>query len=363
MAAKRRVTTKMIAEYIGMSQSTVSMILSNKPHVSFSQETRDKVLKAAEKLGYEKKRKAPILKDQLLNDTLMVICPILSNCYYTMMIHSIAERAQEYGYATFVAPTMRDASIEEHYLQMFSHLNICGVIYLYPPAMVQEANKLSSIVPIVSIGDKPPDSSFDSVELDSKKPGYLIGEHLISLGHTHVTYVSTPINEKEIGRMYRLKGIQKAFRKHGYPIEHVEVVSPDFATYSGYPANTSEFSNGYDLTVKVLDNQTKSTAFIGNNDMTAFGIMSALSDRGYRIPQDYSVCGFDNINLSSMPQISLTTIEHASELKGREAVDIIYRKNMTKKKTGGSKYNYIMRLEYEPELIIRNSSGKCRKKS
>ena len=96
MAAKRRVTTKMIAEYIGMSQSTVSMILSNKPHVSFSQETRDKVLKAAEELGYEKKHKAPILKDQLLNDTLMVICPSLSNCYYTMMIHSIAERAQEY---------------------------------------------------------------------------------------------------------------------------------------------------------------------------------------------------------------------------------------------------------------------------
>lgn len=358
MAEKRKVTTKMIAEYIGMSQSTVSMVLSNKPHVSFSLETRKKVLRAAEELGYEKRNKHPLSKDHILSNTLMVICPILSNCYYTMMIHSIAERAQTYGYEVFVAPTMRDTEIEDHYLKMFSSLNLCGVIYLYPPAMVHEANKLSSFIPIVSIGDKAPDSRFDSVELDSKKPGYLIGEHLISLGHTHVTYISTPINEKEIGRIYRLEGIQKAFKNHGYPIENVEMIASDFAAYSNYPANSKEFSNGYDLTIRALENHTKSTAFIGNNDMTAFGIMSALSDRGYRIPQDYSVCGFDNIPLSSMPQISLTTIEHASELKGREAVDIIYRKNITKKKTGASKYNYIMRLEYEPELIIRGSSGK-----
>ena len=57
MAGKKKVTTKMIADYIGMSQSTVSMILSNKPYVSFSNETKEKVLKAAEELGYEKKKK------------------------------------------------------------------------------------------------------------------------------------------------------------------------------------------------------------------------------------------------------------------------------------------------------------------
>ena len=58
-----------------------------------------------------------------------------------------------------------------------------------------------------------------------------------------------------------------------------------------------------------------------------------------------------------MPQISLTTIEHASIYKGREAVDIIYKKNAQKDKT--SKH-YIMRMEYEPELIIRKSTGKCK---
>ncbi|MFR5525291.1 MAG: substrate-binding domain-containing protein, partial [[Clostridium] innocuum] len=96
-------------------------------------------------------------------------------------------------------------------------------------------------------------------------------------------------------------------------------------------------------------------------DMTAFGIMAALIQQGCRIPQDYSVAGFDNIHLSSMPNISLTSIEHASILKGKEAVDMIYKKN--NKDTRSKGHKYILRLEYEPELIIRKSTGKCRSQS
>ena len=72
-------------------------------------------------------------------------------------------------------------------------------------------------------------------------------------------------------------------------------------------------------------NGTASTAFIGNNDMTALGIMDAITKLGYKIPFDYSVCGFDNIPLASMKQISLTTIEHATVQKGHEAVDLIHK--------------------------------------
>ena len=351
----------MIAEYAGLSQSTVSMILSNKPHVSFSSETKQRVFDAAKELGYVKKTKKEEKQHLALEKTIMIICPLLSNGYYTMMIHSIATRAREYGYDIFVAPTMRNAEIEDSYLNMFSSLNLSGIIYLYPPIMVEKANHLSKLVPMVSIGDKSPDSQFDSVELDSKKPGFLLGEYLISLGHTHVTYVSSPISDKEIGRLSRLEGLQKAFKKHGLPISNVDFICSDAKTYTSYPENAKEYSNGYSLTQKVLHDKRSVTALIGNNDMTAFGIMGALMDAGYRIPQDYSVCGFDNIPLSRMPQISLTTIEHASIVKGEEAVDLIYRKNATRN-SSSSNYNFIMRLEYEPQLIIRNSTGKRKKK-
>ena len=150
----------------------------------------------------------------------------------------------------------------------------------------------------------------------------------------------------------------QCFKDHGLDPEWVEVKSPTIAAYGRYSADNSEYQNGYDMASQALDEHTSSTAFVGNNDMTAFGIMAAISDHEFRVPHDYSVCGFDNIPLSSMPQIALTTIEHASLAKGREAVDIIYKKNT--QKNISAKHHYIMRMEYEPELIVRNSTGKCK---
>ena len=331
MGKRNKVTTRDIAEYTGVSQSTVSMILSNKPHVSFSKETIDKVRQGAKELGYKKPVAGVKKKEQALAKSIIVICPLLSNGYYSMIIHSITERAKDYGYTVFTVSTLRDVSQEELYLNLLSGFELAGVISLYPPTKIAQANALSKQVPVVSIGDKPDACRFDAVELDSKKPGYIIAEHLLSLGHKHITYICTPIRPKEIGRIHRLAGLRSCFKDHGLDPEWVEVKSPTIAAYGRYSAD---------------------------NSMTACGIMAAISDHGFRVPHDYSVCGFDNIPLSSMPQIALTTIEHASLAKGREAVDIIYKKNT--QKNISAKHHYIMRMEYEPELIVRNSTGKCK---
>ena len=311
MGKRNKVTTRDIAEYTGVSQSTVSMILSNKPHVSFSKETIDKVRQGAKELGYKKPVAGVKKKEQALAKSI------------------ITERAKDYGYTVFTVSTLRDVSQEELYLNLLSGFELAGVISLYPPTKIAQANALSKQVPVVSIGDKPDACRFDAVELDSKKPGYIIAEHL-SLGHKHITYICTPIRPKEIGRIHRLAGLRSCFKDHGLDPEWVEVKSPTIAAYGRYSADNSEYQNGYDMASQALDEHTSSTAFVGNNDMTAFGIMAAISDHGFRVPHDYSVCGFDNIPLSSMPQIALTTIEHASLAKGREAVDIIYKKNTQK---------------------------------
>ncbi|MBR5046763.1 MAG: substrate-binding domain-containing protein, partial [Eubacterium sp.] len=77
---------------------------------------------------------------------------------------------------------------------------------------------------------------------------------------------------------------------------------------------------------------------------------------GYRVPRDYSVAGFDNSVLSAMPQISLTTVEHAAVQKGRDAVNLIHSRNH--QNTGSDAISRITRMEYEPRLIIRQSTGK-----
>ena len=361
MGKRNKVTTRDIAEYTGVSQSTVSMILSNKPHVSFSKETIDKVRQGAKELGYKKPVAGVKKKEQALAKSIIVICPLLSNGYYSMIIHSITETCQRlWLYRIYCQYIEGRLSRRTLFKPFYLGLNLQALFSLYPPTKIAQANALSKQVPVVSIGDKPDACRFDAVELDSKKPGYIIAEHLLSLGHKHITYICTPIRPKEIGRIHRLAGLRSCFKDHGLDPEWVEVKSPTIAAYGRYSADNSEYQNGYDMASQALDEHTSSTAFVGNNDMTAFGIMAAISDHGFRVPHDYSVCGFDNIPLSSMPQIALTTIEHASLAKGREAVDIIYKKNT--QKNISAKHHYIMRMEYEPELIVRNSTGKCKTK-
>ena len=154
MGKRNKVTTRDIAEYTGVSQSTVSMILSNKPHVSFSKETIDKVRQGAKELGYKKPVAGVKKKEQALAKSIIVICPLLSNGYYSMIIHSITERAKDYGYTVFTVSTLRDVSQEELYLNLLSGFELAGVISLYPPTKIAQANALSKQVPVVSIGDK-----------------------------------------------------------------------------------------------------------------------------------------------------------------------------------------------------------------
>ena len=353
---RNRVTTRDIAEELGISQSTVSMILSNKANVSFTEETVQKVKTKAKELGYKKPVPKELVQEKSLANTIVVLCPMVTNGYYSMMMQSITDHAKEYEYTVMTISTGRDAATEELYLDLFARVQLAGIICLYPLSKIQKINALSKRFPVISVGDKPLSCQFDSVELDSRKQGHIMANYLLSLGHTDITYISTPIRGKEIGRIHRLDGVKSSFREHGIPLEHLTVLYQSQPAFDRYPLENAEYQNGYDLATRALEEHTSSTAFIGNNDMAAFGIMAAISDHGYRIPADFSVCGFDNITLSAMPQIALTTIDHASVRKGEEAVDMIHRKNTQKKDE--TSHAYIMRLEYEPQLIVRKSTGR-----
>lgn len=361
MGKRKKITTRDIAEYTGLSQSTVSMVLSHKENVSFSKETQDIIFHAAKKLGYANditKRKQ-IQKD--LHQTIIVIAPHLSNGYYTTLIHSIAQEGKKHNYSVFTITTMRNAQQEDFYFNLLVHLDLAGIIYLYPPTKISKANTLAKTIPVVSIGDKPQGSKFDSVELNGLSAGYLMGEYLLHLGHRKITFISAPVVGKEISRIHRYEGLIHAFEDNRIDSKNIELKTMSLNQYESIQTDNIEYQVGFDLTMESLRENTNSTAFVANNDMTALGVIAALNSEGYRIPKDFSVSGFDNILISSLPTISLTTIEHATFLKGKEAVDIIYKKHQ--KEQNKRSHPYILRLEYEPELIIRKSTGKPRKEA
>ncbi len=358
MGKRNKVTTRDIAEYAGVSQSTVSMILSEKKNVSFGEDTIKKVRSAASALGYRKPAGKKKMPDRSLSQTIMILCPTISNGYYHSVVQAIIERAQEYGYTVLTAVTLRQSENENAYFRLFEENELTGVISLYPLTRYTEANALAKRVPVVSIGEKPEGIKFDSIELDSLKPGILMARHLAELGHRRIAFLSAPVVKKEISRTRRLEGLRSGFREMGLDPSAIELYCPSQKIYAGYPTTGAEYKTGYEMTLRALNAGTKATAFIGNSDDIAFGILAAMAEQDFSVPGDFSVAGFDNNLYSSMPQISLTTVEHSAVSKGQRAVDLLHQKNKSREKTAEG--NYIMRMEYEPELIVRSTTGPVR---
>ncbi len=358
MGKRNKVTTRDVAEYAGVSQSTVSMILSGKKNVSFMPETESKVWEAARKLGYKKPVKKALAMENSLSNTILILAPLLTNSYYTTIIHSIVEQAQGLGYDVLTEVTFRDPERESQILSLPKISRLAGIIILYPIRKISDANAIAKNLPVVMVGEKPDNIRFDSVELDSKKPGFLMADHLLSLGHRQIAFICSPIGKHEISRLRRLEGIRMAYEDKGLDKELVRVFTPTSGEFREYAYQSAEYILGYEMCRKALDSDLPITAFIGHNDMTAYGILAALRERGHRVPRDYSVAGFDNSVLSAMPQISLTTVEHAAIQKGKDAVNLIHSRNYKDSRTDNM--SRITRMEYEPRLIIRQSTGKVR---
>ena len=186
----------------------------------------------------------------------------------------------------------------------------------------------------------------------------MLAEHLYRLGHQRLMFVSTPFNQLTLAREQRLEGMRKQLETHGIK-NGVEVLVPDTAAEADTVAEgvPYEYTVGRKLTATLLQRGTKATALIGVNDMTAVGILNELETQGYRVPQDFSVCGFDNIFSSSVTTPSLTTIDHHLHTRCQSAVDMIVTQNVND--ATGIASPMVNKIEYTPQLIARASTGPC----
>lgn len=377
MPDKKKPTTRDIAKACFVSQSAVSMILSGRSDMHFSKETISLVHETAAKMGYVYKPKKRREKTDM-KSTIMVMCPSLSTQYYTTLIQAITQAAQEKGLYVLVAYTNRLEDRESYYLHMIEDNAYYGVIYTFAPKAVALLNRLYRRIPIVMINDYNPELKLELLELDSKKSGHLLAKHLLELGHREIAYVTTPLTPAEVPRLRRLQGIKEEFERQSLPSSLVHVLEARTEKEQSSAIGNKHYETGYQLIKEyfhtswskgpnkstVSDDVTASrgiTAFVGTNDFVAIGIIDALKKLGYSVPGDYSVCGFDNTLVSSFSGISLTTIDHCIDEKGAQAVEMLT--NQKKRlKDGPQKNTPFMRLEYEPQLIIRHSTGKPRQR-
>ncbi len=350
------VTAKEVAREAGVSPSTVSMILNNYPSASFTEETHQKVYAACMSLGYFNFSGSGGKNEK----SLLLICPSTENMSYSAQVGVAQQRAMEAGYSCLVFSTNRKPYLERQAIQCLRTLPVAGAVFLYQPENPDLLEQAAMIKESVVVCDRNLDINIDTIESNSYKIGKLIANHLLELGHKHIAYIASSIGSKYITRIKRLEGIKSAFNEYGYDPDDCVKTCTFRSEGIREPSVISEYNAGIVLTERTLEKEYGVTAFIGYNDMIAYGIIDALKKRRFQIPQDYSVIGCDNLFLSNAQYISLTSVEHYAHLRARDAVDLLISKVSPEKQNDYEKElkSSVTRVEYEPKLVVRNSTGK-----
>lgn len=331
------------------------MILSGRADVSFSADTVRKVRETAEALGYAPTaKKRPSLFDR---KTVLIVCPNVLNPYYSTIVQAIQQAAADRDCDTLVYTTYRDAENEIRILNAVSGSDLAGVVFTMMPQSTELVERVNRLVPIVVIGDRNTSLNVDTVEMNNYSAGAIIAHYMIGLGHKHIAYISTTLNEANSARVRRLEGVRDTYRDE-CPEGSVSVRSREVTPKEERDNISIEHAVGFELTRKCLGERRRVTAFVAVNDMVAYGVLDALVREGYRVPEDFSLCGFDNVTSSGYQRIQLTSVENYTFNHGKSAFNLLLER--IEGGLNNREDQPINRVEYRSRLIVRGSTGKPR---
>ena len=292
-----RVTIKDVARQAGVSTSTVSLVLNNKP-VSISQETRNAVLTAARELNYRPNQLAVSLVTQK-SKTLGLIIPDNSNLFFAQLSKHIEIAANQAGYTLIYGNSNDSVRTDLHYLHIFGDRGVDGIIIA--PSVFGAPDEYWSCLsfiyslklPVVFVDRAMQESNLPSILPDNFTGGYLATRHLLDQGHRVVGCCTGPANLESC--VQRLNGYRKALEEYGIAFNPALIYQGDFSTESGQKA----------LPYLLGQNITAVFAF---NDMMAFGLYKELHSFNLSVPGDLSIVGFDDIFFAEIIQPPLTTV-------------------------------------------------------
>lgn len=177
------------------------MILNGKNLGHFTPDLISRVLSTAKKLNYV----SPSARSE--QKQIAIISPSVNNPYHTTIIMGIERAALANGYMTTIHNTYWDPRTELAILRQLDRHHIAGIIYAMNPLQVEKAQEISQHTPMVTIGDIVSDLGIDTVDINNFNAGCIMAEHLIELGHKHIAYLSTSLNDAHIARVRRCDGL------------------------------------------------------------------------------------------------------------------------------------------------------------
>jgi LacI family repressor for deo operon, udp, cdd, tsx, nupC, and nupG len=327
-------TMKDVAKLAKVSDATVSRVFSDPDAVS--DKTKQIVLDAADELNYELNVLARNLR-KMKTEIIMVILPDISNPFFSKIVRGIESVAMENNYKILLGDTKNDLVLEKEYLKNLDQKYADGVISLTARIDSKLIREISEKYNMVLACEYIDEASVPTVSIDNVEGAYKATKHLINLGHKRIAHISGPKNV--ILSQDRLKGYKKALSDHNIKIDGDLINEGDFGYKSGYK-NMS----------KLLKLDKAPTAVFADSDQMAIGAIKAIKSHGLKVPDDFAVVGFDNIEIASIYEPSLTTVCQPMYEIGVKAMQLLL--DILEKKEREN-----IKIKLESKLIIRDSCG------
>lgn len=302
-----RVTAAMVAERAGVSQPTVSLVLSGNTTARVAKATRARVLLAAEELGYRPNRLAQALV-RGRSFAIGVVVPRLDNPVFANVISGAEKVAAQAGYAVLLAECERASPV--HHLLALRDRQVDGVILCgfgisdLTPALLAELN------PILV---EQPSDLYPSIAADDLKAGQLAAEQLLALGHREFAFIG-PATEAHAFRL-RERGFTGALRDAGISLDSSRIRRTEATLAGGAKAMRA-----------LVALPSRPTAVFCANDLIALGAHKACSTAGIVLPRDLSLVGCDGIELGTLVTPELSTVSVPQRELGARAVRLLLKR-------------------------------------
>jgi LacI family transcriptional regulator len=226
--------------------------------------------------------------------TLALIVPDNVNPFFAELARGIEDHGFEAGYNVILCNSDRNTSKELAYLDMLVSKRVDGIIYMTMSTQIDQLQPLvDNKIPLVSF-DRDYEG-IDAVLLDNEQGGYDATRHLIDLGHQHIACIGGP--DAKTRSHERVRGYERSIVEAGLTVD-AHLIQPGAWTYE----------SGQDAARRLLRLPAPPSAIFACNDLMAIGAISALRERGLRVPEDVSVVGFDDIPLGAYFFPPLTTL-------------------------------------------------------
>ena len=322
-------TIRDVARRAEVSVASVSRVLNRLTNVS--EDTRARVAAAIDELGYVPHAGARSLS-LARTGAIGVVLPNLHGEFFSEFVRGMDGLATERGYLLLLSNMHAQSGTAEAVLKAMRG-RVDGLIVMAPHLEDQEfATALPRGTPAVLVNTRAEVPGRPAIRLDNAAGARAVAEHFIAIGRRRIVHISGPVGN--IDAEERAEAFRQALdRKPG--VESL-VVQGDFYEQSGRAAVAA-----------LVDSVQKFDAIFAGNDMMAIGALEALRERGFKVPDDVAVAGFDDVPLAS--HLGLTTVRVRIAELGERAIERLIRKLEGGEDSDGGEL-------HAPELVVRGST-------